>query len=177
MIVLGCIAGIAALTWGIRTWLYSRVHETTDDAYVEGHLVPVLAKVGGYALRVNGVENQHVKEGDTLVVLDDADYRARLAQARADMAAAQAAVGMRGYTGQALAEVHTAEGQSAATDAQIAAAQANYDKAMSDLQRIDSWPINRSSLASNSTPQKRRPTARARASSPRRNRQPPPAQP
>jgi membrane fusion protein, multidrug efflux system len=136
MIVLGCIAGIAALTWGIRTWLYSRVHETTDDAYVEGHLVPVLAKVGGYALRVNGVENQHVKEGDTLVVLDDADYRARLAQARADMAAAQAAVGMRGYTGQALAEVHTAEGQSAATDAQIAAAQATSDKAMSDLQRI-----------------------------------------
>ena len=67
--------------------------------------MPVLAKVGGYALRVNGVENQHVKEGDTLVVLDDADYRARLAQARADMAAAQAAVGMRGYTGQALAEV------------------------------------------------------------------------
>ena len=85
---------------------------------------------------VNGVENQHVKEGDTLVVLDDADYRARLAQAQADMAAAQARSGMRGYTGQALAEVATAEGQSAATDAQIAAAQANYDKAMSDFQRI-----------------------------------------
>jgi membrane fusion protein (multidrug efflux system) len=43
---------------------------------------------------------------------------------------------MRGYTGQALAQVHTAEGQSAATDAQIAAAQANYDKAVSDLNRI-----------------------------------------
>jgi membrane fusion protein, multidrug efflux system len=137
MIVIGCIAGIAAVTWGVRTWLYSRVHETTDDAYVEGHLVPVLARVEGFALVVNGIENQHVKEGDTLVVLDDADYRARLAQARADLTAAQVAVGMHGYTGQAIAEVHTAQGQSAATDAQIAAAQANYDKAMSDLRRIE----------------------------------------
>ncbi len=136
LIALGCIAGVAAITWGVRTFLYSRVHETTDDAYVQGHLVPVLAKVGGYALRVNGVENQHVNEGDTLVVLDDADYQARLAQAHADFVGAEAAVGMRGYTGQAAAQVATAEGQSAATDAQIAAAQANYDKAISDLHRI-----------------------------------------
>jgi membrane fusion protein (multidrug efflux system) len=136
LIGLGCIVAIAAIVWGIKTFLYSRIHATTDDAYVEGHLVPVLAKVGGYATRVNGVENQHVKEGDTLVVIDDAEYRSKLAQARADLAAAQVAVGMRGYTGQALAQVHTAEGQSAATDAQIVAAQANYDKATSDLRRI-----------------------------------------
>src|SRR5215469_2742142 len=136
LIALGCLIGIAAITWGVKTFLYSRVHETTDDAYVQGHLVPVLAKVGGYAVKVNGVENQHVNEGDTLVVLDDADYKARLAQAQADLAAAQAAVGMRGYTGQAAAQVATAEGQGAAAEAQIAAAQANYDKATSDLRRI-----------------------------------------
>jgi membrane fusion protein, multidrug efflux system len=135
MIAAICIAAVAALVWAVKTILYSRAHASTDDAYVEGHLVPVLARVGGYAIRVNGVENQHVREVDTLVVIDDAEYRSKLAQARADLAAAQVAVGMRGYTGQALAQVHTAEGQSAATDAQIAAAQANYDKAVSDLRR------------------------------------------
>jgi membrane fusion protein, multidrug efflux system len=135
MFVVIAIAIVAGAVWGVKNWLYARAHASTDDAYVQGHLVPVLAKVGGYATRVNGVENQHVKESDTLVVIDDSEYRSKLAQARADLAAAQVAVGMRGYTGQALAQVHTAEGQSAATDAQIAAAQANYDKAVSDLHR------------------------------------------
>jgi membrane fusion protein (multidrug efflux system) len=134
--VVGLIVLAAALAWGIKTFLYSRSHETTDDAYVEGHLVPVLTRVNGYVTKVNGDENQHVREGDTIVVIDDAEYRAKVAQARADLAAAQTAVGMRGYTGQAAAQVQTAEGQSAATDAQVVAAQANYDRAVADLQRI-----------------------------------------
>jgi len=135
LIGLGVIIGIAALIWGIKAFLYSRSHISTDDAYVEGHLVPVLARVGGYVTQINGDENQHVNEGQTIVVIDSAEYATKLASAKADLAAAQVAVGMRGYTGQALAQVHTAEGQSAATDAQIVAAQANYDKAVSDLQR------------------------------------------
>jgi membrane fusion protein, multidrug efflux system len=129
------VAAIVAIVWGFKTWTYSRAHETTDDAQVDGHLVPVLAKVGGYVTRVSGDENTHVNEGDTVVVIDDADYKALLAQSGADLAAAQVGVGARGYTGQAAAQVQTAQGQGAAADAQIVAAQANYDKAVSDLQR------------------------------------------
>jgi membrane fusion protein (multidrug efflux system) len=126
---------LAGLFWSFKALSYVRSHESTDDAQVDGHLVPILAKVGGYVDRVNGDENSHVKEGDTLVVIDDAEYRTRLAEMGANLAAAQAAVGYRGYTGQALAQVHTAEGQDAAAGAQIAAAQANADKAIADLQR------------------------------------------
>src|SRR5579883_48725 len=136
MIAVAVIVAAIAITWGVRTWIFSRSHVTTDDAYVEGHLVPVLSRVSGYVTQIHGDENMHVPEGDTTVVIDDAEYRAKLAQANADLAAAQVAVGRRGYTGQATAQVQTAEGQSAATDAQIVAAQANYDKAASDLQRI-----------------------------------------
>jgi membrane fusion protein, multidrug efflux system len=125
----------AAAFWGFRTISYNRAHESTDDAQVDGHLVPVLAKVGGYVTQVNGDENTHVKEGDTIVVIDDAEYRARLAEQVANLQAAEAAVGYRGQTGQAEAQVHTAEGQDAAAGAQIAAAQANADKAASDLKR------------------------------------------
>src|ERR1700722_624526 len=135
MIAIVVVAIIAAIVWGVKTWTYSRAHESTDDAQVDGHLVPVLAKVGGYVTRVNGDENTHVKEGDTVVVIDDSDYKARLAQEVADLAAAQAGVGARGYTGQAAAQVQTAQGQGAAADAQIVAAQANFDKAVADLQR------------------------------------------
>ena len=129
------IAVAIALIWGFRVWSYSRAHESTDDAQVDGHIVPVLAKVGGYVTRVNGDENVHVREGDTIVTIDDAEYRARSAEAQANLAAAQASAGARGVTGQAEAQFHTAQGQGAAADAQIVAAQANYDKATSDLQR------------------------------------------
>ncbi len=137
-IIIGIVIVLAAagLYWGYRTLSYNGAHESTDDAQVDGHLVPVLAKVGGYVTRVNGDENVHVKEGDTIVVIDDAEYKARLASAAANLEAAQAAVGYRGYTGQAEAQVHTAQGQDAAADAQIAAAQANAAKAAADLKRI-----------------------------------------
>ena len=75
--------------WGIKTWSYARAHETTDDAQVDGHIVPVLAKVGGYVQRVTVDENTPVKEGQLLVQIDSADYAVRVAQAAADLAAAE----------------------------------------------------------------------------------------
>jgi membrane fusion protein (multidrug efflux system) len=103
---------------------------------VDGHIIPVLAKVGGYVQTVNAVENAPVKEGQVLVQIDDAEYRVRVAQAEADLAAAQAAVTGGGNVGQAEAQVQTASSQREATDAQIAAARANLQQAQSDLARI-----------------------------------------
>jgi membrane fusion protein, multidrug efflux system len=127
---------IAGLVWGVKTFIYSRAHETTDDAQVDGHIVPVLAKVSGYVDQLNVDDNWHVKEGQLAVLIDSSEYVARLAQAEGDLRGAEAAVGFHGQDdGQAYAQVHTAEGQSAAYDAQIVAAQANYDKATADLAR------------------------------------------
>src|SRR5216683_783641 len=67
-------------------------------------------------------ENRSVKAGDTLVVLDDRDYRARLAQADADLAVALAGVSNRARVGQA--------------EAQVEQAQANALKAHADLDRL-----------------------------------------
>jgi membrane fusion protein (multidrug efflux system) len=131
--------------WAVRAWHYSRRHQSTDDAQVDGHIIPVLAKVGGYVTSVRGEDNVPVKEGDTIVTIDNRDYTVKLAQSTANLAAAQAAVGGTsgggpgggggGQVGQAIAQVRTAEGESAANDAQIIAAQANYDKATADLAR------------------------------------------
>src|SRR5438093_12477 len=82
---------------------------STDNAQVDGHIVPILPKVGGYVIEVRTDENRSAKAGDTLVVLDDRDYTARLAQAEADLAVALAGVSNRARVGQAEAQVAQAQ--------------------------------------------------------------------
>src|SRR5436190_11925768 len=120
-IIMGVVLlGLVAV--GVRRWIYSLSHVSTDNAQVDGHIIPILPKVGGYVVEVRTDENRQVKAGDTLVVLDDRDYRARLAQAEADLAVALAGVSNRARVGQA--------------EAQVAQAQANAEKAHADLERI-----------------------------------------
>jgi membrane fusion protein (multidrug efflux system) len=66
--------------------------ETTDDAQVEAHVAYVAPHVAGQVKRVLVQDNQHVKAGDVLVELDDRDLNVRVASARADVAAAKAAL-------------------------------------------------------------------------------------
>jgi membrane fusion protein (multidrug efflux system) len=136
--VLGLVALAALLGvgWGLKQWLYGRSHESTDNAQVDGHLVPVLAKVSGYVTAVNVAENDRVRGDSTLVKIDEREYAVRLAQADADLAAARAQAGGRGVAGQAEAQVENAAGQRAALDANIGVARANAVKAESDLNRV-----------------------------------------
>lgn len=130
------IVALIAVGWGVKTWLYSRGHESTDDAQVDGHIVPVLAKVGGYVTGVAVDENQHVNEGQVLVTIDDAEYRVRVASAQADFAAAQGVAGVGSSTGQAEAQVQSAAGQQATLSAQVAAARAADVNAQQNLARM-----------------------------------------
>jgi membrane fusion protein (multidrug efflux system) len=114
------LAGLLAL--GGRRWIFGLSHVSTDNAQVDGHIIPVLPKVGGFVMEVRVDDNHRVREGDTLVVLDDRDYRVRLAQADADLAVALASVSNRTRVGQA--------------EAQIEQAQANALKARADLDRL-----------------------------------------
>jgi len=114
---------LGLVIFGVRKWWFGRSHVSTDNAQVDGHIVPVLPKVGGYVVEVRVDENRPVKAGDTLVVLDDRDFRARLAQTEADLAALLATVSSRTRVGQA--------------EAAVAQAQANALKARADLARIE----------------------------------------
>jgi membrane fusion protein (multidrug efflux system) len=133
LVALGVLLGLG---WGLKQWLYGRAHESTDNAQVDGHLVPVLAKVSGYVTAVNVAENDRVRLDSTLVRIDEREYAVKLAQADADLAAARAAAGGNGLQGQAQAAVQNATGQRAALDANIAAARANAVKADADLRRM-----------------------------------------
>src|SRR5262249_34512732 len=48
---------LIALFWAFKTWSYGRAHESTDNAAVDGHLVPVLAKASGYVQSVTIADN------------------------------------------------------------------------------------------------------------------------
>jgi membrane fusion protein (multidrug efflux system) len=126
---------LIALIWAFKQWSYGRSHESTDDAAVDGHLIPVLAKVSGYVQKVTVQDNSHVAADSMLVQIDPTEYQVRLAQAQADLAAAQAGVGSGGAPGQAQAQVAVASSQQGALGAQIQAARANAQKAQSDLAR------------------------------------------
>jgi membrane fusion protein (multidrug efflux system) len=69
--------------FGIRYWLYARSHETTDDAFVDGHIIQVSPKASGYVARVYVTDNQQVKAGDLLAELDARDFEAKVTQAKA----------------------------------------------------------------------------------------------
>ena len=122
--VLIVLAALGAL-WAFKQWSYGRGHESTDDAAIDGHLIPVLAKVSGYVQAVTVSDNDHVRGDSLLVQIDPSEYRVRVAQAEADLAAAQASAGGAGSNGQAQAIVEQATGQRASLSAQITAARAN----------------------------------------------------
>lgn len=126
---------LIGLGWAVKQWSYGRSHESTDDAAVDGHLIPVLAKVSGYVQKVTVQDNMHVAADSLLVQIDPSEYQVRLAQAVADLAAAQSAVGGRSGTGQAQAQVNVAASQQSALGARIEEAKANAQKARSDLAR------------------------------------------
>ncbi len=132
----GVVVAIVGLIWGAQKWMYGRAHESTDDAAVDGHIIPVVAKVGGYVSKVAIAENDHVNLGQLVVQLDTAELAVRLAQADAELAAARATAGSPGVTGQAEAQVETAAGQQGALQAQVTAARVNVNRARDDLKRM-----------------------------------------
>lgn len=132
--ILGALLIVGGI-WGFRTVSYGRSHESTDNATIDGHVIPVLAKVGGFVTAVNVAENDRVKGDAPLVLIDDREFRVRLALAEADLAAARASTGGRSGTGQAQAMVENASAQTAAQNANVDAARAQVVRAEADLAR------------------------------------------
>jgi membrane fusion protein, multidrug efflux system len=88
VVVAGYLAWYIAGHW--NRWTGSARYEATDDAYMVGDVTPLAAKVSGYIASVPVSDYQTVHKGDLIVEIDPIDYRAQLAQAEANLAAANA---------------------------------------------------------------------------------------
>lgn len=155
--IVGIIVAIAVIIWGIRWYSYARVHQSTDDARVDASTVAVTSKITERVDSILVDTNQPVKKGQLLIVLDNADEKAKLAQAQANLQLAlqnQQALTTQGAGGvaqaqagvqNAAAEVPVAQAGVQAAQAQLQAAQAALpgaqqalDKARADYQRAQS---------------------------------------
>jgi membrane fusion protein (multidrug efflux system) len=88
----GVILCVAAVAVSVGGWAWARSSDviSTDDAYIRGDVTSLAPKVGGYVTAIEIDDNQTVARGDVLFRIDDRDYRARLAQAAANIEAAKA---------------------------------------------------------------------------------------
>lgn len=120
-------AGAIVAVIVITMILYYHDRVSTDDAQVDGHIVPVASKIYGNVAEVLVNDNQPVKTGQVLVRIDSRDYQARLDQAKAALALAESQV-RAAQVGVPLTDETTQSGTSAA-DAQLQMAQADYERA------------------------------------------------
>ena len=83
VIIIAVVVLLLGTIFGVRYWLYARSHESTDDAFIDGHIIQVSPKASGYVAKIYVTDNQQVKEGDLIAELDARDYEVRLQQAKA----------------------------------------------------------------------------------------------
>ena len=88
------LIGVAILVWGIvkivAMFMDYKSNEKSDDAQVEQYISPVNMRASGYIKKICFKEHQNVKKGDTLLVLDDREYRIRVMEAEAALKDAMA---------------------------------------------------------------------------------------
>ena len=152
--VLGAIVAILLIIWGVKWFLYARVHEGTDDARVDADPVAVTSKINERIDQLLVNTNDRVTKGQLLVVLDSAVERDQVRNAEAQLQLAQANQRTttqqgRGGVAQATADtanasaqvpvaqagVSQAQAQLRAAQAQLPAAQAAYDRVSLDYNR------------------------------------------
>jgi membrane fusion protein (multidrug efflux system) len=144
LIAAAVILGLGGILGGMRYYAYASSRESTDDAFIEGDIVQVSPQVTGHVSQVYVADNQEVKPGDLLVAIDSRDFEARLAQARAALAAATSkerearlTVGLTRVTSgagqdQARAAVEAARAQVVAAHSRLAQARAQVQMALAN---------------------------------------------
>jgi membrane fusion protein (multidrug efflux system) len=135
-VLLLALVVLFTITHNWNAWEGGHAKQVTDDAYVRGDLTPLSTKVAGIVRNVDVSDYQEVRKGDLLVQLEDDDYQAQVAQAKAGVEAAKAAIENNARQRQlqealilrALAGIDQAK-------AQVAAAQAGKDAVDASLVR------------------------------------------
>ncbi|MGQ5701790.1 HlyD family efflux transporter periplasmic adaptor subunit [Sandaracinobacteroides sp. A072] len=124
---------VVVLFIGLGLWWFfeGRHWQSTDNAYLEADMAVIAAKVPGYVAAVAVTDNQRVRAGDPLVRIVDAEYRAALARAEAEVERLSRERGVR-------ASVVIAEtSQVAEAEAALRAAEAEARRAAADAERAE----------------------------------------
>lgn len=83
--IIACVLTLGACAWVCAKFIHLGSVEFTENAQVKQHIVPINSRVQGFIKKVCFDEYASVQKGDTLVIIEDAEYRYRLAQAEANL--------------------------------------------------------------------------------------------
>lgn len=122
---------IGGITYVCSRFVHLGNVEYTDNAQVRQHITPVNTRVQGFIKRICFDEFQPVKKGDTLVIIEDSEFRLRLAQAEADLSNAMAG---RSVT---TAGIETTQSNISVNEAGIEEMKVVMDNARRELQRYE----------------------------------------
>ena len=127
------LIGIALILWGVvkvvLLFIDYSSNETSNDAQVEQYISPVNLRAAGYIKKICFQEHQSVKKGDTLLILDDREYRIRVMEAEAALKDAMAGANVINAT------LNTTETSATVYDASIAEIEVRLQKLAKDRQR------------------------------------------
>lgn len=115
--------------WGGKTLIDYYKFEQTNDAQVQEYVNPIISRAGGFIVDVKFEENQNVKKGDTLLVIDNREYVLQEEQTQASLLRAEAQLGVL------QSNITTMENEASASQAQIAAQKAKVVKQQLDYDR------------------------------------------
>ena len=120
---------VSGITLGVWFYIFNKNHEETNDAQIEQYVTPIMSRITGYVEEVRYEENQFVHQGDTLVVIDNREYKSKLDVALADLQNAK--------QNSVVAEknVKTTSGNSAISESQLSAAKTDLWKAKLEFDR------------------------------------------
>jgi membrane fusion protein, multidrug efflux system len=132
------IAAILIIVLGYFGYRYLSSYESTDDAEVDGHLMPLSARISGYVAKVNVDDNQYVTAGTVLVEIDPKDYQVLVDKAQADLVDAEATARSLNIivpitSVNTTSQVSSSEADVDSAQAGIATAQQQYDAARAQL--------------------------------------------
>jgi membrane fusion protein (multidrug efflux system) len=135
--IFGALVVLAGI--GVYLWVHSLNRISTDDAQVDGHIIPISPKIYGKVLEVMVDDNQQVKQGQVLVRIDPQDFQAKVDQAQAAVAVAESQA-QGANAGIPLVRDTTGSSVTAA-EAQLSAARADYDQAQVESERASTADI------------------------------------
>ncbi|WP_417429678.1 HlyD family secretion protein [Halpernia sp.] len=122
--------------FGYRFYKFNQTHEETDDAQIGANLSPVISKISGYVAEVKVKDNQFVKKGDTLIILENKDQKLMLEQAEAALGTAKSNIASAKASSAATGEnINTSRAAVTTANSQIEAAKVNVWKTSQDLKR------------------------------------------
>ena len=140
---LGLAVAICAAGWAGYWHFVGSRYVSTDNAYTSAEVASITPAVTGIVKTVHAVDTQYVRKGDVLIAIDDTDARIALAQADAQVGQAERKV--RGFLATNVgltAAVAARSADEARMRAQIASAQADYDRTALDLKRREKLAAN-----------------------------------